>query len=81
LSPYDFYEVGEDLRGRSGIAPLGILRDALTPASLIKADYCNSSFRKAGEKLVVPVAVVAVAVDEDQLCDCFAVGLNSKLAS
>jgi len=69
--------VGDDEGGWTGEALLRFLVYRASPSTLVKAVYLNATSSKIGKEFVISVAVVAEAVDEDDLGNWFAVGLGN----
>ena len=69
------YDIGEDLRGRTSKPLFGGLVYRASPSSLVEAMCFDSAGGEGAEEGVVSVYMVAVAVDEDELCYRRGVGL------
>lgn len=72
----DFDEVCEDLGRWTHEALFGGFLDCLAEAALVEPEDEDAPCGKAGEEVVVAVAVVAETVDEDELCSEFDSGLG-----
>lgn len=67
--------VGEDARRRPRLAPVAVLRRAPSPSPLVHAVHSYPVLREVREEAVVPIHVVAEAVDHDHLSFNWALGL------
>jgi hypothetical protein len=69
--------VGDDERGWSGEALLRVFVYRASPASLVETMHLDATRSKVGKEFVISIAVVAQAVDEDELGNGFAVRLGA----
>lgn len=60
-------DVGDDLRRGTRVAPVGLAGRRAAPASLVPGEHLDALFGHGGEELIVPVDVLAEAVDKHQV--------------
>jgi hypothetical protein len=70
-------DIGDNKGSWSGKALFGVFVYRPSPASLVETMHFDATGSKVGKKFVISIAVVAQAVDEDELGDGLTVRLGA----